>query len=371
MSVNNNRNALEPLADSLVEGTNLLATTLIQVGTNVGFLAIKASYEIIKLIADVGKIGYQVSTGTYDYEMATTNENDTKLINASLDRKIQDMKTDAVEVEYLDLKDFDELSINLELIPYKKIKPKDLSVCVGYDMNGNKVYFDITRGHTLIGGVTQWGKSNFLNVFITSLITNFSEKEVAIMGCDITNSDIGWYQRYKHFRGKLSTSKNEFYKDMEKLEKEIDRRTKLLNDNNCRNIAKFNKISKVKTSYIIYIIDELPLLVDNQEAREKLKLIMGKSAKYGIYFVLSTQDATKESIGKCKMNCSQTLGFYAKDETDSNSIIGYKYLKDIKNKGRCFYNNTSEIIETQIFLLQEEEIDNLLEPYLKEKYKTN
>ena len=79
--------------------------------------------------------------------------------------------------------------------------------------------------------------------------------------------------------------------------------------------------------------------------------------KYGCYFVLCLQDATKDTIGKCKMNCSQIVGFHTLDETDSITLIGKGYdLQDINIKGRCKIKNSEGIVETQIFYLEEDKL---------------
>ena len=96
---------------------------------------------------------------------------------------------------------------------------------------------------------------------------------------------------------------------------------------------------------------------------------MEKCRSYGIYFILATQDATKDTIGKCKMNCSQVVGFHTKDTTDSKTIINSDILESIKVVGRSYIDTGREIEEAQIFYLEEDEIEDLLKDKLKEKYK--
>ena len=94
---------------------------------------------------------------------------------------------------------------------------------------------------------------------------------------------------------------------------------------------------------------------------------MSKCASYGIYFLLATQDCTKETIGRCKMNCSQIVGFHTFDQTDSDTLIGKGYdLQDINVKGRCKIKNSEGVVETQIFYLDEDKMDEMLKPYLRE-----
>ena len=120
-------------------------------------------------------------------------------------------------------------------------------------------------------------------------------------------------------------------------------------------------------SYIIVIVDELVQLSVDNKCKTELHRIMSKCRKYGIYFILGGQDATKDTIGKCKMNCPQTIGFRTYDETDSNTLMGKNQnLQDITINGRCKIKNKNGIREVQIMYIDEDEIDELLKPYLRE-----
>ena len=67
------------------------------------------------------------------------------------------------------------------------------------------------------------------------------------------------------------------------------------------------------------------------------------------------------------MNCSQIVGFHTLDETDGTTLIGKGYdLQDINIKGRCKIRNSEGVDETQIFYLDEDKIEELLKPYLKQ-----
>lgn len=267
--------------------------------------------------------------------------------------------------KFIPVEGFVSKEVTKENVKYRYIEgdKEGIKACVGYDMEGNEVWFDMLNSHVLIGGASRWGKSSFLNVFITSVMLNYTCNEVKFLGCDYKMSDIYYYRKFKHFEnGMVSTNKKEFLAQIKAIEKEITLRSKILEESNCRNVIKYNKVSKNKLSYIIFVIDEVPQLVRDNECREVLHSMMQKSASYGIYFMLATQDCTKDTIGKCKMNCSQTVAFHTRDETDSNTLAGKGYnLQDINMKGRCLLDNGEHgFIETQIFKLDEEEIEERL-----------
>ncbi|MGL5507597.1 MAG: FtsK/SpoIIIE domain-containing protein [Paraclostridium sp.] len=336
---NNDTNILEPLVDALIGTTSLLF--------KVGSMAFDG----------LGNIMYRIIEGK-PFEGNVESEEGIVIDNI-------------IKYKYIPLGDLESKLGNNKLIHYRYVEgdKEGVKACIGYDMEGREVWFDMCDSHTLVAGASRWGKSSALNVIITSLMLSYTENEVAFMGCDLKRSDVYYYQRYRHFRGSVATDHSEFLKHMAKLEDEMLKRSEILDKANCRNVIKYNKVNDEKLSYIIYVIDELPLLTSNNKCTDKLRLIMGQCASYGIYFILASQDATKDTIGKCKMNCSQTIGLHTKDETDSKTIIGSDILKDITVKGRCHFDNGAATTEAQIFFLEEEEIEDLLKDKLKEKYK--
>jgi DNA segregation ATPase FtsK/SpoIIIE-like protein len=146
----------------------------------------------------------------------------------------------------------------------------------------------------------------------------------------------------------------------------MDKRAEILDKANCRNAITYNKKYDNKMTYIIFVIDELVQLVRDKECREILHTTMSVCASYGIYFILASQDFTKDTIGKCKMNCSQIVGFHTFDETDSNTLIGKDHnLQDITVRGRCKIKNSEGVIETQVMYLDEDEMEEILKDNIK------
>lgn len=271
-----------------------------------------------------------------------------------------------VKYEYIPTEEIKDISKEMNVIKFIFIEgeKEGIKACIGYDIEGNLKSFDMLEGHTMVGGASRWGKSSFLNVFITNITKTYTRNEVCFLGCDYKKADVYYFRNYNNFLG-MSTNKKEFMDQMKWLEKEMNKRADILDEANCRNVINYNKKHDTKISYIIVVIDELVQVVSDKDCKDKLHLIMSKCASYGIYFLLATQDCTKETIGRCKMNCSQIVGFHTFDQTDSDTLIGKGYnLQDINVKGRCKIKNSEGVIETQIFYLEEDEIEEMLKPYL-------
>lgn len=273
-----------------------------------------------------------------------------------------------VKYEYIPVGEWEDIEMELNKVKYTFIEgeKEGIKAFIGYDLEGNLKNFDMLEGHTIVGGASRWGKSSFLNVFITNITKTYTRNEVCFLGCDYKKADVYYFRNYNNFLG-MSTNKKEFMDQMKWLEKEMSKRADILDKANCRNVINYNKKNDLKMSYIIVVIDELIQVVSDKDCKDKLHLIMSRCASYGIYFLLATQDCTKETIGRCKMNCSQIVGFHTFDQTDSDTLIGKGYdLQDINVKGRCKIKNSEGIVETQIFYLEEDEIDELLKDYKNE-----
>lgn len=270
-----------------------------------------------------------------------------------------------VKYEYHPVDNFEQIGLKDKIIfTYTEGEKEGVQAFIGYDADNNLKSFDMLEGHTIVGGASRWGKSSFLNVFITNITKTYTRNEVCFLGCDYKRADVYYFRNYNNFLG-MSTNKKEFMDQMKWLEKEMSKRADILDEANCRNVINYNKKHDTKISYIIVVIDELIQVVSDKDCKDKLHLIMSKCASYGIYFLLATQDCTKETIGRCKMNCSQIVGFHTFDQTDSDTLIGKGYdLQDINVKGRCKIKNSEGIVETQIFYLEEDEIEEMLKPYL-------
>ena len=290
------------------------------------------------------------------------------IISSAKDKEKEIDVDNIIKYEYIPT-ELNEKEINEDFIKYSFVEgeKEGIKTCIGYDLEGNEVILNVLDGHILIGGMTGAGKSNLLNIIITNIMLTYTENEVFMLGCDYTESDIYYFRRYKHFK-RMATDKEGFLDIVRILEDMMKERAEIFDKTNCRNAINYNEKHDKKMSYIVVIVDELVQFVTDSICKSELHRIMGKCRKYGIYFILGGQDATKETIGKCKMNCPQVIGLKTFDETDSNTLIGKNQnLQDIKIDGRCKVKNKNGIIETQIMYLEEDEIDKLLKDNIKQR----
>ena len=143
--------------------------------------------------------------------------------------------------------------------------------CIGYNIEEELQAIDVLDGHIVVGGTARWGKSNFLNVFITNIIKTYTPNEVQLAGSDFKKSDVYYFRKYKHFENAgVSTNKEGFLNQIKALEKEMERRANILDEANCRNAISYNKKNDTKMTYIVFIVDELIQVTIDAECRNKL-----------------------------------------------------------------------------------------------------
>ena len=207
---------------------------------------------------------------------------------------------------------------NIIRYQYTEGEKDGVSFYLGNDVNneGEKVKIDILDGSILIGGMTGTGKSNILNVLITSLMLTYTPNEVSFLGCDLADADVSYFYKYKHFIN-MSTTHNGFLEQVNWFRNKYKERMEILKEANCRNVVNYNKKNDKKMTYFVFVIDEVVLLSANEKCKKELHQIMSHGRKAGFYFILCMQDATKDTIGKCKTN---TVGCSYIFKCDSEGI---------------------------------------------------
>ena len=145
--------------------------------------------------------------------------------------------------EYIPTEDIEDVAKVNNIVKYFFIEGDKMGIraCIGYTIENDLAVIDILDGHIIVGGASRWGKSNFLNVFITNIIKTYTPNEVQLAGSDFKKSDVYYFRKYKHFENAgVSTNKEGFLNQIKALEKEMERRANILDEANCRNIINYN-----------------------------------------------------------------------------------------------------------------------------------
>lgn len=269
-----------------------------------------------------------------------------------------------VKYEYVPLFNENEVSFkkfkleNKIIYEYIEGDKEGLKTCVGIDVNGEKVWFDMLNSHLLIGGMARRGKSSLIRSILLGFMMSYTPNEVRFLLCDYKRADVKLFEKYKHSIGRCSTDKETFLEQIKWLYKQESKRVEYLEKYEELNIVDYNNNPNIeeKFPYIVFVIDELPQVMADEECQKALHLAMSKLTYVGIYFILATQDCSKNVIGRCKMNCPQTFGFQTRDETDSKLLMPSGNLQDIRIVGRCKFDDMGEVREFQTFFTTIEDV---------------
>lgn len=330
-------NILEPLVDSLIDTVKLLP----------------------KLWDMWGNLVYRVVEGKSFEDMKGADE----LVIDNIEKYRYEPLVDN-EKELFKVFKFE----NKIVYQYEEGDKKKLMACIGVDGNGNNVWFDMLNSHLLIGGMARQGKSSVIRSILIGLMLNYTPNEVRFVLCDFKRSDVKLFEKYKHTIGGCSNDKEMFLKQIEWLRKEAEKRAYVLNEYEHLNMIDLNNDESIniKFPYIIMVIDELPQVMADEKCQTELHLAMSRLTYAGIYFILATQDCSKNVIGRCKMNCPQTIGFRTRDETDSKLLMPTGELQNLRVQGRCKIDDMGEIREVQTFFTDVETVKSFLKDLKKE-----
>ena len=372
VNMSDNKNALEPLADSLANSINLIGTVAVQASTNIILFSVKGISELVKLIVDVGTIGYQCATGTYEYEVATDEDvlNDHKGALRSvtdIEYKKVDYEYKPTQTKYLELGSFDcGLKDFVKFKRHNEVEDNSLKCFIGENEYGKAQELDLFKdGSLLIGGASQWGKTSLICSILLSFMDRYDPQYLRIVLVDFKEVDLVRIDKYKHIISECITDVNKLNNLLTWCENECKSRAEIFRNNDVSNLKDFNKMSEVKMQPVIIVIDELAqVTVGNKKESDVIKdrifKLVSKSMAFGVYWIICTQELSRNTLGNMKVNFTQSIGLKCADKVASDLIIKDGNLEDIKIKGRAKIENSNGITEFQSYWTTKEDFERIL-----------
>lgn len=201
----------------------------------------------------------------------------------------------------------DEVMYGWDPAPYAKMS---LPVPIGIHQCGLQVVDLAVIPHLLVGGATNWGKSNFLHTLIASLL----RLQVIIVVVDHKRLDFG----YLNGLCLLSKRDRETLAILQALNDEMDRRLDILEAADSVKIQEFSG----DMPYIVVIVDELAEC-NNDAVMALIDRLARLARSVGIHLVCATQrPSTKVISGDTRSNFIGRLCFQMSDEISSRVILG-------------------------------------------------
>lgn len=378
---NNNSNPLESTADSLLMCINTFASVGLQIASNLIVLGGKATWCAVELVSDCIGITYRVCTGTYNYENEKKGyyiEDYSNCVQGGLcrtsNKPIIEYNENSINNEYIEIETFESMEIP-KTCKYKSNKDdidNTLKAYIGVGERNKQQCIDFYKdGSLLIGGASRWGKTSLIYSLLLSLMDRYSSKYLRIILVDFKQVDLVRVDKYNHVTGECIIDSERFIGMLSWAEAECDNRVKILKSLDASNIQEFNNISNQKLQPIIIVIDEIAQVLcgekkETDKIKTRLHKLICKSMAFGLYFVVCTQELSRDTLGKMKINFTQSIGLKCVDRIASDLIMKDGDLENIKVKGRAKIDNSEGTTEFQTYLVKLEEFNEYLKDNKKE-----
>jgi len=282
-----------------------------------------------------------------------------------------------------------------------------LPIALGRDLEGKPVIADLTKmPHLLIAGATGTGKSVTINTIITSLIYQYTQKELRLLMIDPKMVELSMYNALPHLRHKVVTNNHDAATVLKWAVLEMQRRYELLQANGARNIADFNRkvqegkplrnpprpkptLTSVSAEapgappeppmeeayqegilpFIVMIIDELAdlMMTVQGEVETPLAILAQKARAIGIHLILATQRPSVNVItGLIKANFPCRIAFRVASKVDSRTILDQNGAEALLGNGDMLFlpPGRSEPMRLQAAYIGTDESERITEWYV-------
>lgn len=222
-----------------------------------------------------------------------------------------------------------------------------LFACLGVDVGGNPVYFDIPdMPHLLIAGATGMGKSVCINSIIMSLLYRAKPDEVKLILIDPKKIELAMYNDIPHLSVPVVTEPRKAAGSLNWAVVEMEKRYTLMQEvGGARTLNEYNAMiegdpERDKLPYIVIVIDELADLIMSapDEVETSICRLAQKARAAGIYLIIGTQRPTVDVItGLIKANVPSRIAFTVQSQIDSRTIIDTAGAEKLCGKGDMLF----------------------------------
>ncbi len=205
-----------------------------------------------------------------------------------------------------------------------------LTVCLGQDVAGKNIYFDIKKmPHMIIAGTTGSGKSVCINGIVTSLLYKNSPEQVKLIMIDPKKVEFSIYQHIPHLYCPIISDPRKAAGALASAVAEMERRYTLVEDVGVRDIDSYNKATandpdREYLPKLIIVIDELAdlMMMAKADVEQFITRIAQKARAVGIHLIIGTQRPSVDVItGLIKANVPSRIACTVKSQVDSRTII--------------------------------------------------
>jgi len=241
-----------------------------------------------------------------------------------------------------------------------------LTIALGKTIEGKPFVADLSdMPHLLVAGSTGSGKSVCLNTIIVSLLYRATPEDVKLILIDPKKLELSFYKKLKRhhlmtlddLHEDVITTPGNSVAVLKSLEREMEKRYRLLAKAGVRNINDFNIAAEQgrvlkedgssvdKLPFIIVIVDELAdlMITAARDIEEPIARLAQMARAVGIHLILATQRPSVDVItGVIKANFPSRIAFAVTSKTDSRTILDRNGAEKLLGRGDMLFLNSRE-----------------------------
>jgi hypothetical protein len=234
----------------------------------------------------------------------------------------------------------------LESENFFKKQSEPLAIPLGRDVSGEVVVVKLAGlPHLLVAGTTGSGKSVFLTALVMSLVMNNTPDQVKLVMLDPKRVELTRFNGLPHLIGPVETDADRIIGVLRWVTREMDRRYKLMELENARNIEAYNanlgrRRKEEHLPYMVLVFDEIgDLMMSHPDETEGTVTRLAQKARAaGIHLVVATQRPSTEIItGLIKANFPARMSFAVATGVDSRVILDYTGAETLLGRGDMLY----------------------------------
>ncbi len=222
-----------------------------------------------------------------------------------------------------------------------------LTVCLGQDVAGKNVYFDIKKmPHMIIAGTTGSGKSVCINGIVTSLLYKNPPDRVKLIMIDPKKVEFSIYQHIPHLYCPIISDPRKAAGALASAVAEMERRYTMVEDVGVRDIDAYNTATandpdREYLPKLVIVIDELAdlMMMAKADVEQFITRIAQKARAVGIHLIIGTQRPSVDVItGLIKANVPSRIACTVKSQVDSRTIIDISGAEKLIGQGDMLFS---------------------------------
>ena len=221
-----------------------------------------------------------------------------------------------------------------------------LTSCLGMDVGGNPIYFDISKmPHLLIAGATGMGKSVCINSVIISLLYKARPEDVKLILIDPKKVEFNIYKDIPHLYAPIVSDPKKAAGALASAVAEMERRFELIEEVGVRDITTYNAVTendpeKERMPHMVIIIDELAdlMMTAPDDVEACICRLAQKARAAGIHIIIGTQRPSVDVItGLIKANIPSRIACTVASQVDSRTIIDIAGAEKLIGRGDMLF----------------------------------